>query len=308
VLAITAIDAVSRGDLDLGEQRCELALQADRRLHTSANADVENLVCQARADSALVRGAFADSVAFSEQAAEVARANGNLAVAAVNLAEAAQSSTFAGDDGAAVPLAFEALALARQVGMPNAIIYALLILGIALADTDPDEARACLSEGLDRSTELGYENANYLALATLLTSRVEERDATLGIAGGTIRELHWARQHSWLAAILTLVARALSPTRPDAAAIIQGTVRGISYRFLTVTPSPQSNPTPPDLTPGSAGGYFGEVRHETTRLLASVLGEQRSRKLRAEGEAMDEDQAVAYTLAQIDLTLAGAIG
>ena len=40
------------------------------------------------------------------------------------------------------------------------------------------------------------------------------------------------------------------------------------------------------------------------RVLASALGEQRVRELRAEGSAMDEDQAVAYTLAQIDSTLA----
>jgi hypothetical protein len=40
------------------------------------------------------------------------------------------------------------------------------------------------------------------------------------------------------------------------------------------------------------------------RILASALGEQRVRELRAEGSAMDEDQAVAYTLAQIDSTLA----
>jgi predicted ATPase len=299
-LAITAVDAASHGDLDLAEQRCELALEADRRLHTSANAAVENLVYQARADSALVRGAFADAVALSEHAAEVARANGNLAVAAVNLAEAAQSSTFAGDNRGAVPLAIEAVALARQSGMPNAIINALLILGIARADSDPDEARACLSESLDRSTVLGYENANYLALATLLTSRLDDANATLDIARGTIRELHWARQHTWLAAILTVVARALTPTRPDAGAIIQGAVRAISHRALMVTPSPQSNATPSRAAPATAGGYFGEVRHETTRVLASTLGDQRRLELRAEGEAMDEDQAVAYTLAQID--------
>jgi hypothetical protein len=42
-----------------------------------------------------------------------------------------------------------------------------------------------------------------------------------------------------------------------------------------------------------------DVRRETTGLLAAALGEERLRHLRAEGEAMDDDRAVAYTLDQI---------
>jgi hypothetical protein len=42
-----------------------------------------------------------------------------------------------------------------------------------------------------------------------------------------------------------------------------------------------------------------EVGRETTRLLAAVLGEERLGQLRAEGEAMDDDRAVVYTLDHI---------
>ena len=42
-----------------------------------------------------------------------------------------------------------------------------------------------------------------------------------------------------------------------------------------------------------------EVRRETTGLLAAVLGAERLSQLRAEGEAMDDDRAIAYTLDQI---------
>jgi predicted ATPase len=302
-LAITAVDAASRGDLGVAEQRCARALQADQRLHTHTDPGVENLVCQARADRALVRGAFADAVAFSEQAAGIARANGNLAVASVNLANAAWVRTIAGDAPGAVPLATEALTYARRVGMPYAIANGLLVLGIALADTDPDQARACLNEGLERSAALGYENANHLAYATVLTSRLDDAPSTLEIASHTIRHLHWARQPAWLAASLNVVAHALAPTKPDAAAIIQGAARAIALRTLKTLPDSQSEPAPPRPTPTTSGGYFVEVRRETTRLLTSALGNQRLRELRAEGEAMDDDHAVAYTLAQIAAVL-----
>jgi predicted ATPase/class 3 adenylate cyclase len=299
VLAITAIDAASRGDLDAAEERGSRALDADKRLHPEADSDVENLVCQARADVAMSRGAFADAVAYNEQAADIARANGKLAVASVNLAFAAWFCTIAGDATGAVPLAVEALALARQADMPYVLITALLVLGNALADTDPDQARACLDESLDRSAALGYENTNTLGLAFVLVSRLDDAPATLGVAGTTIRQLHWARQPVWLYAMLNVVARALVTARPDAAAIIQGAARAITLRTLETPVDSNANPTRPGPAPRTTGGLFVEVRRETTGLLAAVLGEERLSQLRAEGEAMDDDRAVDYTLDQI---------
>src|SRR5215211_4203982 len=297
-LAITAIDVAARGDLDVAEQRCTRALEAQQRIHTRADSDVENLVCQARADCALVRGAFADAVAFAEQAADIARFNGNLAVASVNLARAAWHASV-GDAPGALPLAHEAVALARQVDMPYAIINGLLVLGIALADTDRDEARACLTESLERSDILGYKNADNLGLALVLVSRLDDPPATLEIARRTMHQLHWARQPVWLTGGLNLVARALAPTQPDAAAVIQGAARGIALRTLEKPVDSQANATPPGPTNGATGGYFVEVRRETTRLLATALGDERLGQLRAEGSAMDDDRAISYTLDQI---------
>jgi hypothetical protein len=245
------------------------------------------------------RGAFGDAVAYHKQAADIARADGKLAVASVNLAFAAWFYTIAGDETGAVPLAGEALALARQADMPYVLITALLVLGNALADTDPDQARACLDESLDRSAALGYENTNTLGLAFVLVSRLDDAPATLGVAGTTIRQLHWARQPVWLYAMLNVVARALVTTRPDAAAIIQGAARAITLKTLETPINSNANPTRPGPTSRTAGGLFVEVRREATRLLAAALGEERLRHLRAEGEAMDDDRAVAYTLDQI---------
>jgi predicted ATPase/DNA-binding SARP family transcriptional activator/class 3 adenylate cyclase len=297
-LAITAADAASRGDQDTAEQRCTLALQTDQRLHARPDWNVEQLVCQARADSALIRGAFTDAAAFYEQAAEIGRANDNLAVASLNLSFAAWSRTITGDALNAVPLAHEALTLARQIEMPYAIVNGLLVLGIAVADTDPGQARACLTESLERSAELGYENANHLGLATVLTARLDDTPTTLKIASDTIRHLHWARQPTWLYASLTVVAHALVASRPDAAAIIQGAAHAIATRTPETPVDLSMDPTPPNPT-RTPGGYFVEVRRETTRLLAAALGEERLGQLRAEGDAMGDDHAVAYTLDQI---------
>jgi predicted ATPase len=306
-LAITAIDAASRGDLDAAEERGSRALDADKRLHPQADSDVENLVCQARADVAMMRGAFADALAYHEEAADIARTNGNLAVASVNLAFAAWMCTIAGDATGAAPLAVEALALARQADMPYALITALLVLGIALADTDPDQARDCLRESLDSSAALGYENANKLGLTLVLVSRLDDAPSTLEAASRTIRYLHWARQPIWLSSSLNLIARALVPTRPDAAAIIQGAARAITLRPRETPDDRQTHQTPLGATPGNTSGYFVEVRRETTALLAAALGEERLSQLRAEGGAMNDDRAVDYTLDQIAKALTDSI-
>lgn len=298
-LAITAIDAASRGDLDAAHERGSRALDADRRLHPQADSDVENLVCQARADVAMMRGAFADAVTYNKQAADIARANGKLAVGSVNLAFAAWMCTIAGDATGAVPLAVEAVALARRADMPYALITALLVLGIALADTDPDQARDCLDESLDHSAALGYENANKLGLTLVLVSRLDDAPSTLEAASRTIRYLHWARQPIWLSSSLNLIARALVPTRPDAAAIIQGAARAMMLRTREIPVDSHTTTTRPDPMPRPTGGLFAEVRRETTGLLAAALGEERLGQLRAEGEVMDDDRAVAYTLDQI---------
>jgi hypothetical protein len=39
-----------------------------------------------------------------------------------------------------------------------------------------------------------------------------------------------------------------------------------------------------------------ELRRQTTAILRDTLGEERLRQLRAEGQAMDNDHVVAYTV------------
>ena len=66
---------------------------------------------------------------------------------------------FVGDAPGAVPLASEALALARQIRAPALIASGLLAVGLAVADTDPGQSRASLRESFELSTALGYQNS-----------------------------------------------------------------------------------------------------------------------------------------------------
>ena len=84
-------------------------------------------------------------------------AGGDLADASLWLGIAAGGYVLAGDAPRAVPLAREALTLARQIGDPALIASSLLAVGITVAETDPEQARACLRESRELSTALGYQ-------------------------------------------------------------------------------------------------------------------------------------------------------
>ena len=119
---------------------------------------VEETLFAARSNIAYTHGAFADAARFAEQAANIARSGGDLADASLQLSLAMSGHLLVGAAPEALPLAREALALARQVGAPALIATGLLALGVAIAQTDPERARECLRESLELSTALGYQS------------------------------------------------------------------------------------------------------------------------------------------------------
>jgi len=60
-----------------------------------------------------------------------------------------------------------------------------------------------------------------------------------------------------------------------------------------------ANATQPAGGAPSSASFLAELRRQTTAALRNGLGETRFHQLRAEGEAMDEDHAVAYALEAI---------
>jgi hypothetical protein len=173
---------------------------------------------------------------------------------------------------AAVPLAREALALARQVGAPALIATSLLAVGTAVASTDPEKARACLRESRELSTELGYQSAIDLIWAAGIAFLVGDRAATLELGRRAIGRLQWCGDRRLMGVILPMIAGTLATTRPEAAATIQGAAE--TY---------------------VEGPMFAQL---VSPALTAALGEERARELRARGADMDWDQALVYTFTQ----------
>jgi tetratricopeptide (TPR) repeat protein len=140
------------------EELCRAAAEANER-RDRHDWRVEEVICDARSNIAVSTGAFADANRLTEQAAAIARTGGDLADASLQLGLAAGGYLLVGDAPRAVPLAREALTLARQIGDPALIASGLLAVGITVVETDREQARAYLRESLELSTAFGYQAA-----------------------------------------------------------------------------------------------------------------------------------------------------
>jgi predicted ATPase/class 3 adenylate cyclase len=274
-LAVSAVFASNRADVTGTRELCRRAAEANAR-RDAPDWRAEATVCAARSNIAIATGAFAEAARLAEQAADLARAGGDLADASVELTYATSYRLLLNDAPAAVPLAREALALARQTGAPALIATGLLALGAAVAGTDPEQARACLRESRELSAALGHHSAVDLLWATAIAFLLGDQAATLELGRRAIRGFQWASRIR-MALVLYMVAGALLTTRPDAAAIILGAAEAY------VVESPQ----------------FAAL----SSIVTASLGKDRARELRTRGADMDWDQAVAYTLTQITQAL-----
>ena len=165
---------------------------------------------------------------------------------------------FAGDTPAAVPLAREALALARQTGAPALIATALLEVGVAVAETDPGQARTCLRESRELSAALGYQSAINLIWATAIAFFLGDLAGALELGRRAIHRLQWGADRLRMGTIFYIIAGALTTTRLEAAAIILGAAE--TY----VVESPAS-------------------AQLISLIVTQALGEERARELRARG-------------------------
>jgi predicted ATPase len=247
------------------------------------------------------RGAVAEATlglvapAFRLEAAERERAAGHLGLAANAMAIAANAIAWQEPDRA---LATEALNLARRSGWPQAIHESLIALAITLAPSDPEHARRLFHQG----ASIDYDSRALLSVICFAAGRFGEWSLLLRTAR---RLFHLERRTGgvpqlWLGGILNLVARGLAVAEPEVAAALQGCATGLI--------SPSSGPSPdPVETERRSDGFLEtmmQIRHESTTILAESIGQQRMRELRAEGAAMDRDQACAYARVQIDQYLA----
>jgi predicted ATPase len=276
-LAVSARFASHRADVTVTEELCRAAAKANEH-RDPHDWRVEEVICDARSNIADTTGAFADANRLTEQAAAIARTGGDLADASLQLALAASGYVLAGDAPRAVPLAREALTLARQIGDPALIASGLLAVGMTVVETDPEQARACLRESLELSTALGHQSTLGVRTAAL-AFLVNDRTAALELGRTAIHALQPGGDRPRMGGLLHTIAGALAATQPEAAAIIQG----------------------------AAETYVAEPPNfaQFSLIVTETLGEERARELRARGAEMDWDQAVTYTSTQTTQALNG---
>jgi predicted ATPase len=284
----------------------ELAEQAEAtvaRLGPAAGYERVEVSCLAlRAMVAVSTGQRDRAVELYLEAAERERTAGRLAYAAIFLGLTAQALAYTDPDTAAQQAA-DGLVLARRSGMPRATNQNLLGLANALAISDPQQARQLLHEALD----INYDNI-ILAAGCFVAGRLEDWPTLLRAAG---RFLQFDRRTGtsprlYLGGIINFVARALAASQPEAAAVLQGTVPGLTRPAQPTQPTAYSPAAPPSpqttLEPGAnlIADLVAQVRRDTTRLLIKTLGERRMRELRARGEPMEYSQTCAYALEAIN--------
>jgi predicted ATPase len=300
-LAFSASRAALRGELHHAEDSCQEALRAASRLSAHhEKVAVEWLVTVVRQMHRLALGQLREAAGYAEQAADIALDNGREGRAAISLAVAAGDYALAGDSLASINLAKKALELARAAGGPMDIAFCLMALAESLAEREPVEARRLLEEALAVRDDPAIESVDDVTAATLTAARMLDWPLTLQLADSSVRRLQWAGIRPWLAGILNVVARALAATDAEAAARLQGAARHLAPHPAADTSAVRgrSGPDSPAAAPPDSS-LITDLRRQTSQLLHDALDEGRLRHLRAEGEAMDSDQAAAYALEAI---------
>jgi tetratricopeptide (TPR) repeat protein len=300
-LAVSAATTTGRGELDHVEDSCKEALQAARRLSAQdERREVEFFVTVAREVRLLALGQWREAAAYSEQAAALARDNRREASAAFQLAGAANCYTMAGDPQAGVDIAKKALEMSRAAGAPMTVAFCLVVLAGALAEAEPPRARGLLEEALALRESLAIETASEVTAATLIAARMGDWPLTLALADRCVRHLQWGGQRPYLVGVLNVVARALAEIDVEAAARLQGAARHLAPQPIAAqtTVPDRPNPAPRVVAPLGSSLITG-LRRQTSALLHDGLDGEQLAQLRAEGEAMDSDQAAAYALAAI---------
>ncbi len=299
-LAKSAIEAGTSGDRRFVEERCALALDAEKRLGNPSSGRVEAWVQGALINLEATLGRFEEAAAHAFRCGEVALANGLVADATIGFLSFATYSVGIADGATVTDTAQRAVSLARQSGMPTLIALSLQVLASALADTEPDRARALLAEGLDGTEHLGYEQSTELTSGCIIAARLEDRRRVLELARRAIPLQHWQGRPAFVVGLFNLAAFALVDARPSTSAVLHGAARTIARSWTSTQTAPGTPPTP---APPRAG-FLNDVRRDAARRLAAALPDMELNRLRREGELMDQDQAVAYAVAEIDAALA----
>jgi len=172
-LMAAGVHAWNRGNARLALELCDQSLAAQERLGPTPGSWLA-------LEASFLRGSIAQAAGATADAAEYFLDNAGRAVdeeipwrAALALASAAHVLSYT-NPTAALRHGTEGLALARQTGMPTAIVGNLFALAQALAESDPERARALLAEAVQLAATLGYESPNELLGAVFVSAHLAD--------------------------------------------------------------------------------------------------------------------------------------
>jgi hypothetical protein len=299
---IASFNAARRGDNARASVLCDQALEVDERLGPVPDAHLEIVQYGVRAPIAQSAGASSEEIAeLYLVGARQARDAGLPAWSAYHFAYA---GTFLAVEQpqAAEAYATEGLQLARLCGAAHAVTINLLALGQVVAVDDARRARALLDEALELAATLGYESPNELGFVVGAAARLGDWPTVLrAVARILHHQLRSGSTTLQTVAMLPLAARGLAEHAPEAAAVVQGGVKGLTARLRPHTATVAAASPPAS---GTATLPTGGERGVTTRLLTERLGDDRVRELRAVGEAMEPDELYSYARTHINAYLA----
>jgi predicted ATPase/class 3 adenylate cyclase len=301
VLMAAASAADRRGEATLAREYGDAALDAERASTiarpysldlTATRSFVEGMI-------ALSAGAWDDAATAYLEGAEHFRRADDLDRVSICLGSAASALCFGGRFADAIPLATDGLALAQ--GTPTLRSVNVVALAMAVSRQDPGRARMLLDEAAQRLP--GSQNWGEAMQLTLAAAMIGDQLLAARFARRSIPLVHWVNHRPYLHILLTLAARTLADTDPEAAASIQGAADALIAPLANAAPTAAATAASTHGAPASGGGFIDDTRRETTRLLVEALGDERLRALRDHGSTMDTDAAVAYTLSRLDAFL-----
>jgi predicted ATPase/class 3 adenylate cyclase len=300
-LAFLGFRSSGEGDLDAANYYIARAEEA-RGPQSEAGDAIAWFVTYARGTMTLLNADHGDAVSHFERAAEISVKAGHIGRAAYDFGHAAFESVLSGDREHAESLASEGLALARRVGNPGCIAVNLNALAGALTGKDSERARSLLREGSELVPPAD-RGAVDLVQSVLLWAELGEWKETLELAVPAIRSVHWATRWFNLVGLYNVVARALLDFDVEAAAVLQGAAR----HFVTESRGgKEARPAEAAGAASAGAGLVPDLRRQTTALLVEALGSERLHELRARGESMTNDEAVAFAIEVISKAAAGS--
>jgi predicted ATPase/class 3 adenylate cyclase/DNA-binding CsgD family transcriptional regulator len=297
ILTVAAAQAFHSGDRDKADDLCRQALEADRALSSALpGGRIEINVRALQALNSLSTGAYDEAVTIYRRAAELARADGYLGLAAIFLGYGANSALLGGDVEQAIALAEEAVTDARKSEVPTAMASTANALALALVDHDPPRARALLQESIDRSLTPGEEMTTAVLMAGLAAARLQDWNLTLALTARSLHLWRWVDSPLEAGPCLALCARALAGERPEIAGVLRGAAYAAFHRASISDASDRSASAPVD----SNVNFVLAALRETGDTVANALGAERRQELRVAGAAMTMDEAISYALASVD--------